>query len=208
MHAALFLFIEKNTSGGCCLARSIHSLEHYKCCTIDDMPEYTPTDKKKLYSEITKLNQSISTLALKVSAKEKELIREKKLYDEKLDRLNVYFEQIRKLLEINTSTEGEIQPEEVLDAQEKVSKEYPNMIVIPKLSLRRKLTDKLISNKTYEDDSENTQKPAYTDLKEKYQVKHAVQNKKKGRKHKKITCSYCKKVGHKRAECPEIYLIE
>ncbi len=164
------------------------------------------TDKKKLYSEIIQLNQSISTLALKVSSKEKELTKEKCLYDEKIRKLDVYLEQIRKLLGINTSNDEVIPIEDVLDAQEKVSREYPSMIVIPKSSFQKKLHDDSNSNAIKEKTGKNTQKANHISSKVGYSS--TSHRKRKGYKSKKITCSYCKEVGHKRAECPKIYLGE
>lgn len=167
------------------------------------------TDKKKLYSEIIQLNQSISTLALKVSSKEKELTKEKCLYDEKIRKLDVYLEQIRKLLGINTSNDEVVHIEDVLDAQEKVSREYPNMIVIPKSSFKKTKHDGLNSTTIQEKTDNNNPKSNYIGSKVGYNsALHTSQRKRKGYKSKKITCSYCKKVGHKRAECPKIYLGE
>ncbi|VEU21706.1 DEKNAAC102343 [Brettanomyces naardenensis] len=133
--------------------------------------------KEEFHNQADQLKRTIAGLALKVSQKEAELAKLEDQYNSKLEQVNNYLEQIHNALEIDAPADDSI------DAEELFSKEVdPDFIIIPKKLLRVKYRQSKPQIITTGIDRKN---------------------KNKNQNRKKITCSYCMKEGHRRAECPE-----
>ncbi|KAG7830786.1 hypothetical protein KL920_001377 [Ogataea angusta] len=142
--------------------------------------------------QLATVNEAIRALADKIAHKERELDQLKTAYNEKIGDLDRYLEKLKNLEIIQG---GQNVAEEVVKVEEFRCPECRSLLYD-----KLKETDYiLLPNKVKLQSSKHSQCdiPATPTVVAKRTTVAPNKN-------KKITCSYCMKQGHKRAQCPEI----
>lgn len=151
------------------------------------------------------LQEVIDNLVKAVAARESELEKLAKEYQEKLNVLNSYIDQFQQLSNDNLESQDEQKIQELLSAEISCPLCHANLykldndsefLLVPKLKVKSILRGTLADKANAADSLKATLKS----LQISDQLPQTVVAKKLHRP-KKMTCSYCKKLGHSRARC-------